>query len=110
MAEKQPASRPRRYIVLAALLLLYVSNQWARMLPSFLVAFDEAGRAGRTGRELMNLGLGFNAAQYGLLVSYGFTMASLWSSYGFHIVLKQFSYGFPKGFPTFFDCFPIAFL
>ena len=44
------------------------------MLPSFLVSFDAAGQAGRTGRELMNVALNFNAAQYGLLVSYGFTL------------------------------------
>ena len=62
------------YLVLAALVLLFVSNQWARNLPSFLVAFDAAGQAGRTGRELMNLALNFDAQQYGFLVSYGFTL------------------------------------
>ena len=66
--------RSRPYLVLAALVLLYVNNQWARMLPSYLVSFDEAGRAGRSGRELMNVALGISPAQYGLLVSYGFTL------------------------------------
>ena len=70
---KKPSSK-RPYFVLAALVLLYVNNQWSRMLPSYLVSFDEAGRAGRTGRELMNVALGFSPAQYGLLVSYGFTL------------------------------------
>ena len=65
--------RPR--IVLGALLLLYVVNQWARMLPSFLVSFDPARMASAgASRELMNVELGFDQAQYGLLVSYGFSL------------------------------------
>jgi MFS family permease len=84
-------SRTRRYVVLGALVLLYVSNQWARMLPSFLVAFDEAGRAGRTGRELMNVALDFNAAQYGLLVSYGFTLLYVACSFPAGVVCDTYS-------------------
>ena len=64
------------YIVLLACLLLYVCNQWARMLPSYLVNFDAPAAAApaRSGRELMNVALGFDAQQYGLLVSYGFSV------------------------------------
>jgi MFS family permease len=72
-ASPQPSAR-NPALVLAALVLLYVTNQWARMLPSFLVSFDAAGQAGRTSRELMNLALNFDATQYGFLVSYGFTL------------------------------------
>ena len=72
-AASTPAARSPA-LVLTALVLLYVTNQWARMLPSFLVSFDAAGQAGKSGRELMNLALNFDATQYGLLVSYGFTL------------------------------------
>ena len=46
-----------------ALTLLYVVNQWARMLPSFLVSFD-ASRMAAAGaeREFMNVALGFDQA------------------------------------------------
>ena len=76
---KPPApltSNLRPNVVLLACVLLYVSNQWARMLPSYLVNFNApaAGSAAHSGRELMNVALGFDAQQYGLLVSYGFTL------------------------------------
>ena len=58
-------------VTLGVLLLLYVSNQWSRSLPSFLVSFAQpAGSA----REFINVALGFDQAQYGLLVSYGFSL------------------------------------
>ena len=63
----------RAYIVLTALTLLYIHNQLARQLPSYLVSFSATGAA-RSARELMNVDLGFNAEQYGLLVSFGFTL------------------------------------
>lgn len=80
----------RPYIVLAALVLLFMINQWTRNLPSFLVAFDAAGQAGRTGRELMNLALGFDAQQYGLLVSYGFTLLYVAMSFPAGIACDRF--------------------
>ena len=57
------------------LVALYVANQWACMLPSYLVSFDAArlSQPGDAG-ELMNADLNFNQAQYGLLVSYGFSL------------------------------------
>lgn len=68
-----PATRPR--VVLAVLLALYVSNQWARMLPSYLVSFDVVRLAQASAAyELMNADLNFDQAQYGLLVSYGFSL------------------------------------
>ena len=80
----------RSYVVLAALVLLFMSNQWARNLPSFLVAFDASGQAGRTSRELMNLDLGFDAQQYGLLVSYGFTLLYVACSFPAGIAVDRF--------------------
>jgi MFS family permease len=75
-----PANRPS--VLLAVLLALYVSNQWARSLPSFLVSFDAAAaQAADAGHRLMNVGLGFNQAQYGLLVSYGFSL--LYTAFSF---------------------------
>jgi len=62
----------RAYVVLVALLMLYINNQWSRSLPSSLVSFSST--ASSSARELMNVDLGFNAEQYGLLVSFGFTL------------------------------------
>ena len=57
-----PANRPG--VLLAVLLALYVSNQWARSLPSYLVSFDAvAMQAAGAGHRLLNVGLGFNQAQ-----------------------------------------------
>ena len=68
-----PATRPG--VLLAVLLALYVSNQWARNLPSYIVNFAPAAvQEAGAGRSLMNVGLGFDQAQYGLLVSYGFSL------------------------------------
>ena len=79
-APQLPAKRPN--VLLAVLLALYVSNQWARSLPSFLVSFDAAAaQAADAGHRLMNVGLGFNQAQYGLLVSYGFSL--LYTAFSF---------------------------
>ena len=90
--ESAPSKKPiNPYLVLSALVLLFVSNQWARNLPSFLVAFDAAGQAGRTGRELMNIALNFDAQQYGLLVSYGFTLLYVACSFPAGIVCDIFS-------------------
>ncbi|KAL1530220.1 hypothetical protein AB1Y20_001135 [Prymnesium parvum] len=62
-------------LILAVLLALYITNQWARMLPSYLVSFDETRLAlPGAAHELMNADLKFNQAQYGLLVSYGFSL------------------------------------
>ena len=62
-------------MLLAVLLALYVSNQWARNLPSYIVNFAPAAvQEAGAGRSLMNVGLGFDQAQYGLLVSYGFSL------------------------------------
>ena len=71
--QKQTAGRPG--LILAVLVALYVANQWARMLPSYLVSFDPV-RLAQPGAafELMNADLNFNQAQYGLLVSYGFSL------------------------------------
>ena len=67
------ANRPK--LVLAVLVALYMSNQWARMLPSYLVSFDpERVSAPGAAHELMNADLNFDQAQYGLLISYGFSL------------------------------------
>lgn len=58
-----PANRPN--VLLAVLLALYVSNQWARSLPSYLVSFDAvAMQAAGAGHRLLNVGLGFNQVQH----------------------------------------------
>ena len=69
----------RPYVVLCACVLLYLNNQWARQLPSYLVNFNAldpatAGAGSSSAHELINVALGFDAKQYGLLVSYGFTV------------------------------------
>ena len=64
-------------MVLCACVLLYLNNQWARQLPSYLVNFnvpDPAVGGASSAHELINVALGFDAKQYGLLVSYGFTL------------------------------------
>ena len=66
----RPSSPTHGPVVLGLLLLLYVINQWARWLPSYLVRFPPRGAA----RELMNVDLGLDETQYGLLMSYGFSL------------------------------------
>ena len=62
-APQLPAKRPN--VLLAVLLALYVSNQWARSLPSYLVSFDPVSmQAAGAGHRLLNVGLGFNQAQH----------------------------------------------
>lgn len=60
--------RPR--VLLGALVLVYVSNQWARALPASLVSFSRGG----TGHEFMNVALGMDEVRYGWLSSYAFTL------------------------------------
>ena len=43
--QRNKVRRDNPWVVLAALLMIYVSNQWSRILPSYLVAFDAAGQA-----------------------------------------------------------------
>tara|TARA_B100000780_G_scaffold226882_1_gene166098 strand:- start:334 stop:717 length:384 start_codon:yes stop_codon:yes gene_type:complete len=70
LAARPPPSTPqllanRPNVLLAVLLALYVSNQWARSLPSYLVSFDAvAMQAAGAGHRLLNVGLGFNQAQH----------------------------------------------
>jgi len=59
--------RPR--ILLGTLVLIYISNQWSRALPSSLVSFGGSG----TGYEFMNIALGMDEVRYGWLSSYAFT-------------------------------------
>ena len=61
------ARRPR--LLLGALVLIYVSNQWCRALPASLVRFGSGGSA----HEFMNVALELDEVQYGLLSSYAFT-------------------------------------
>ena len=62
-APQLPAKRPN--VLLAVLLALYVSNQWARSLPSYLVSFDPVSmQAAGAGHRLLNVGLGFNQARH----------------------------------------------
>ena len=62
-APQLPAKRPN--VLLAVLLALYVSNQWARTLPSYLVSFDPVSmQAAGAGHRLLNVGLGFNQARH----------------------------------------------
>ncbi len=89
--ESSSASAARPAVVLAALLLLYVSNQWARSLPSYLVSFERIGSAGATARELLNVAIGFDAQQYGLLVSYGFSLLYVAFSFPAGIASDRFS-------------------
>ncbi len=57
--------------MLGALVLVYVSNQWARALPASLVNFNPAAQ-GRP-RDFMNVELGLDELRYGFVSSYGFT-------------------------------------
>lgn len=64
---KHIGNRPK--ILLGALVLIYISNQWSRALPASLVSFSGGG----TGREFMNIALNMDAVRYGWLSSYAFT-------------------------------------
>lgn len=84
----KPSNRPN--LVLAALLALYITNQWARWLPTYLVSFDRIGEAGMTSRELMNVACSFDAQQYGTLVSYGFSLLYVACSFPAGVVCDVF--------------------
>ena len=53
------------------LALLFTTNQWARQLPFYTVDF-KAAPSEEAVRQFMNLDVGFNEAQYGVLASIGF--------------------------------------
>ncbi|CAM9870673.1 unnamed protein product, partial [Laminaria digitata] len=61
------------WVSLAMLLLVYVSNQWTRSLVYYVQNFDVATTEA-TVKEFMNIGLGFDETQYGLLASFSFTL------------------------------------
>lgn len=79
--------RPR--ILLGALVLIYISNQWSRALPASLVKFGGVG----TGREFMNVALNMDAVQYGWLSSYAFTALYAVTSLAAGMVCDRFSRG-----------------
>ena len=88
------SSRPARgtgTVFLGALALVYVTNQWARALPSSLVRFGDV--PGADAFRLMNVDLGMNEAQYGLLVSYGFTILYTVASLLAGVLCDRFSRG-----------------
>ncbi|CAN0270584.1 unnamed protein product [Pylaiella littoralis] len=61
------------WVSLVMLLLVYVSNQWTRSLVYYVQNFDVATTEA-TAKEFMNVGLGFDETQYGLLASFSFTI------------------------------------
>ncbi|CAM9252164.1 unnamed protein product [Ascophyllum nodosum] len=61
------------WLSLVMLLLVYISNQWSRSLVYYVQNFDVADTAA-TAKEFMNVGLGFDETQYGLLASFSFTV------------------------------------
>ncbi|CAN0198680.1 unnamed protein product [Ectocarpus sp. 4 AP-2014] len=61
------------WVSLAMLLLVYISNQWTRSLVYYVQNFDVATTEA-TAKEFMNIGLGFDETQYGLLASFSFTL------------------------------------
>ncbi|CAM9915556.1 unnamed protein product [Ectocarpus fasciculatus] len=61
------------WVSLAMLLLVYISNQWTRSLVYYVQNFDVATTEA-TAKEFMNVGLGFDETQYGLLASFSFTL------------------------------------
>ncbi|CAM9358811.1 unnamed protein product, partial [Discosporangium mesarthrocarpum] len=60
------------------LLLVYVSNQWSRNLVYYVQNFDAPATEAAV-KEFMNVGIGFDETQYGLLASFSFTI--LFSSF-----------------------------
>ena len=86
------SSRPARSgIFLGALALVYVTNQWARALPSSLVRFGDV--PGADAFRLMNVDLGMDESQYGLLISYGFTILYTVASLLAGVLCDRFSRG-----------------
>ncbi|CAB1106720.1 unnamed protein product [Ectocarpus sp. CCAP 1310/34] len=61
------------WVSLAMLLLVYISNQWTRSLVYYVQNFDVATTEA-TAKEFMNVSLGFDETQYGLLASFSFTL------------------------------------
>ncbi|CAM9703847.1 unnamed protein product, partial [Choristocarpus tenellus] len=61
------------WVSLAMLLLVYVSNQWSRNLVYYVQNFDVASTSA-TAKEFMNIGIGFDETEYGLLASFSFTI------------------------------------
>jgi len=70
-SETDSPMTPRpQYVTLAALSMVFISNQWSRSLIYYLVSFSSDAHS----FEFMNIDLGFGAAQYGIVASFGFTL------------------------------------
>lgn len=70
-------AEPRRIACIAVLLALFTVNQWSRSLIFYVVDFSDksqldANALAEASRLFMNVDLGFDQAQYGLLASLGF--------------------------------------
>ncbi|CAM9620128.1 unnamed protein product, partial [Chrysoparadoxa australica] len=61
-------------VALAALVAVYISNQWSRNLLTYVVSFGADTSSAAAGKEFINVALGFDQAQYALLASFGFTL------------------------------------
>ncbi|KAG5187759.1 major facilitator superfamily domain-containing protein [Tribonema minus] len=61
------------WVTLGVLLVVYISNQWSRNVLPYVVNFDVPATT-ENAKDYMNVALGFGAAEYGALASYGFTL------------------------------------
>lgn len=81
-----PLSPVRQAACVGSLLALFTVNQWSRSLIFYLVDFtDRAGQpaaaVAEASRAFMNVELGFDQAQYGLLASLGFAAVFSFASF-----------------------------
>lgn len=65
-------SRWRSYMILATLLLMFVSNQWSRQLMNYLVNFSS--NAANDSFKYINVSLQFDKEYYATLTSFSFTL------------------------------------